>query len=185
MALARLFGGTPKKKAAADAYIAIVEQARNRAFFEQHTVPDTLDGRFELIALHAFLLLERLHQQPAAGQFCQAVFDAMFSDMDRGLRELGAGDLSVGKQVKRMATGFYGRVAAYRAGLAELESLDAALERNLFGTVPAPEPAAVQWFARYLRNQTAALARHPIDEFLSGNVPFAAVDDDPILSRTA
>ena len=115
----------------------VVEQARQPAFFTECGVPDTLDGRFELICLHAFFYLHRLKaERPRRAGLCQRFFDAMFADLDRALREMGTGDLSVGKQVKRMAQGFYGRIRAYEEGLAADDSvLGAALARNLFGTV--------------------------------------------------
>ena len=135
-------------------------------------MPDTLDGRFELIALHSFLVLHRLHAEPATQDFAQALFDAMFQDMDRGLREMGTGDLSVGKQVKLMATGFYGRIDAYQAGLAAGDPGEA-LRRNLFGTVAEPEAAHVAWFAAYLADQAATLARQPAAAIATGQVEFA------------
>jgi len=96
------------------AYRRVVEQARQPMFFTGFGVPDTVDGRFELICLHAFLYLHRLKsERPRSMAVSQAFFDAMFADMDRGLREMGTGDLSVGRHVKRMAQGFYGRIRAY------------------------------------------------------------------------
>ncbi|MBV9198815.1 MAG: ubiquinol-cytochrome C chaperone family protein [Alphaproteobacteria bacterium] len=134
-------------------------------------MPDTLDGRFELICLHAFLYLHRLKsERPQASRVCQCFFDRMFADFDRSLREMGVGDLSVGKHAKHMAQAFYGRVLSYEAGLAGNNSmLAAALVRNLFGTVHPSEAAAdgmvayVRAAVRELRNQPAAglLAGHP------------------------
>ena len=81
----------------------------------------------------------------------------MFADFDRSLREMGTGDLSVGREVKRMAEAFYGRIAAYEAGLAADDAvLRPALARNLFGTT-APEPAQLAAMAEYVRGQAAAL----------------------------
>jgi cytochrome b pre-mRNA-processing protein 3 len=151
-----------------------VARARWPGFYAGHGVPDTLDGRFELIALHVFLVLHRIRAVPAAAAFGQALFDAMFTDMDRGLRELGTGDLSVGKQVKRMATGFYGRTAAYQAGLEGGADLAEALRRNLFGTVADPEPDHLAWFAAYLRDQAAALERQDAAAIGAGRIAFEA-----------
>ncbi len=134
-------------------------------------VPDTLDGRFELLVLHAFLVLNRLKREPAKA-FAQVLFDIMFADLDRGVREMGASDVAVGKHVKAMARGFYGRVAAYEKGLDDEIELAAALRRNLFGTVdPAPEHVAAA--ARYLHKQRAALAAASIETLTTGEVPFA------------
>ncbi len=110
------------RDAAALAYGRVVEQARQPVFFAGYGVPDTLDGRYELICLHAFLYLYRLKaDRPQSAELSQAFFDAMFADLDRALREMGTGDLSVGKHVKRMARGFYGRIRAYQDGIESAE----------------------------------------------------------------
>src|SRR4051795_13607666 len=139
-----LFKPDPDRIAVELAYRRIVEQARQPGFFLYCGVPDTLDGRFELICLHAFLYLHRLKEdRPQATPFCQSFFDRMFADFDRSLREMGVGDLSVGKHVKRMVRAFYGRILSYEAGLAGDDSaLAAALARNVFGTVRPRDCAA-------------------------------------------
>lgn len=138
-------------------YARIVQQARRTEFYTAHDVPDTLDGRFEMIALHTFLVLHRLKRM-GAEPLAQALFDVLFLDMDENLREMGVGDLSVGKRVKQMIRAFYGRIAAYEAGLeAAPGALEAALERNLYGTV-RPSPEALAGMAAYLRREAAALA---------------------------
>lgn len=140
-------------------------------FFTNYGVPDTLDGRFELICLHAFLYLHRLKsERPQSGPFCQELFDTMFADMDRSLREMGKSDLSVGKEVKRMAQGFYGRIRAYEEGLAGADGvLAAALARNLFGTAKGAPPAAM---TAYVRRAAAELGAQPAAELLAGHVAF-------------
>ena len=176
MALTSLFRRNPHRTAAHTAYVSIVEQARAPEFFLQLDVPDTLDGRFEMIAVHMFLVLNRLkvdHEQTS--DFAQALFDAMFADLDRALREMGASDMSVGKRVKDMAKGFYGRIKAYEEGLAGDDQVFAdALRRNLYGTVK-PRPEAVAAMAHYMRSQAAALARQLTDDILANNFKF-----DPI-----
>jgi cytochrome b pre-mRNA-processing protein 3 len=164
-----------RRDGALAAYHAIVARARDPALFTAWAVPDTLDGRFELLALHAFLVMNRLKSEPQAKAFAQALFDIMFADLDRGVREMGATDLGVGRQVKTMARGFYGRVAAYDKGLADAAELEPALRRNLFGTVAAPRPEHVAAAARYLRDQAAALAAVPASALLGGEVPFSPV----------
>lgn len=170
-----LFRTDPAQRAAASAYRRVVEQARQPGFFAELGVPDTVDGRFELICLHAFLYLRRLRgEQPQAAELGQCFFDAMFADFDRSLRELGVGDLSVGREVRRMAEGFYGRIAAYDLGLAADDSvLQAALGRNLFGTAPAT-PARLAAMAGYVRREAAALAAQPVAELIVGHVAFGA-----------
>ncbi len=156
------------------AYHRIVEQSRDPTFFLDFAVPDTLDGRFEVLAIHAFLVLHRLKGASAeAAEFAQRLFDAMFADLDRSLRELGAGDLGVGRRVKAMATGFYGRVAAYERGLSDPEALESALRRNLYGTLAGTDlPLAAM--ARYLRHQAALLAEQPLAKLLAGEIAFSS-----------
>ena len=154
-------------------YGQAVDQARRPAFYAGLGVPDTLDGRFDMVALHVFLLLHRLKREgQAQGAVGQALFDIMFADMDGGLREMGVGDLSVGRKIKQMATGFYGRVAAYEAGLAgDGPALEEALRRNLYGTV-APAPGQVTAMARYVRGQAAHLAQQPAADLIRGRASF-------------
>jgi len=161
------------RKAADIAYQRIVDQARQPVFFTEHGVPDTLDGRFELICLHAFLYLHRLKaDRPQASPFCQSFFDRMFADFDRSLREIGVGDLSVGKHVKRMARAFYGRILSYEAGLAgDDAALAVALARNVFGTVSAPECAADE-MAAYVRRAVRTLRSQSATDLLAGDISF-------------
>lgn len=179
MALGKLFRRDPTAVPGAALYAAVVEQARLPAFYAAAGVPDTLDGRFELISLHAFLLLHRLKREgEAAAQLSQAVVDAMFADMDAALRELGVGDLGVPHRVKRMLSGFHGRVAAYEAGVnAADESLADALRRNLYGTLPESQdsggdPMRASAVAAYMRAAVADLGRQPAADLLAGRVAF-------------
>jgi cytochrome b pre-mRNA-processing protein 3 len=107
--------------------------------------------------------------------FAQELFDTMFADLDRGLREMGASDIGVGRHVKEMAKGFYGRIVAYEQGLAgdDAQLLDA-LRRNLYGTV-SPAPRAVATIAGYIRLQATALAQEPLDHVLQGNIRFGSL----------
>jgi cytochrome b pre-mRNA-processing protein 3 len=176
MALTSLFRRNRHRATAHAAYASIVERAREPEFFLRLDVPDTLDGRFEMIAVHMFLVLNRLKaEHEATSDFAQALFDAMFADLDRGLREMGATDIGVGKRVKEMAKAFYGRIKAYEDGLAGDDQMFAeALRRNLYGTV-TPRPEAVTAMMRYIRRQVAALARQPVEDFFANNIKF-----DPI-----
>ncbi len=168
-----LFRRNPDRDAADLAYSRVVEQARRPVFFTEGGVPDTLDGRFELICLHAFLYLHRLKsERPRGAALGQRFFDAMFADFDRSLRELGTGDLSVGREIKQMAKAFYGRIRAYEQGLDGGDSvLNAALARNLFGTVAAT-PRQIAAMAAYLRDEAARLRRQGGTELLAGRIDF-------------
>jgi cytochrome b pre-mRNA-processing protein 3 len=156
-------------------YQAIVAQARTPEFYARLGVPDTVDGRFDMIALHLFLVLRRLKAEGEGGRdLAQALCDRFFDDLDRSLREMGAGDLGVGRRVKAMAKAFYGRVAAYEAALNGEEAvLGDALRRNLFGTV-TPTSQAIAAVSRYVRRQAAALADQPAESLAAGIVEFGA-----------
>jgi cytochrome b pre-mRNA-processing protein 3 len=168
-----LFKPNPERTAAELAYRRIVEQARRPGFFLHGGVPDTVDGRFELICLHAFLYLYRLKgEQPRSARHSRRFMAAMFADFDRSLREMGTGDLSVGREVKRMAEAFYGRFAAYEAGLAADDAvLRPALARNLFGTA-TPNPAQLTAMTRYARRQAAVLRQQDTGALLAGDIVF-------------
>jgi cytochrome b pre-mRNA-processing protein 3 len=122
-------------KACRAVYEAIVAAARHPKPYAEWGVPDTLDGRFDMITLHAVLVMERLQGAgDEARQLAQALADEVFADMDRSLREMGVGDMSVGKKVHIMAEVFYGRAFAYRAALEaeDAKSLAEVIARNVF-----------------------------------------------------
>jgi cytochrome b pre-mRNA-processing protein 3 len=157
-------------------YGTAVAAARAPALYAALGVPDTLDGRFDMVGLHAFLMIHRLrHDLPPGPDLAQAIFDAMFSDMDVNLREMGVGDLSVGKRVRQMWEAFHGRCAAYEAPLAQADeaALADALGRNVWrGAVPPPGSA--QGLARRARAQQAWLAEQALALFVSGTATFRA-----------
>src|SRR5262245_37624679 len=125
-------------------YRAAVTAARDPFLYQGLGVADTFEGRFDLVALHAFLIIHRLKDAPEPGPaLAQAVFDAMFSDMDSILREIGVSDLGVGKRVRAMWEAFHGRSQAYAAAIqaADTAGLEAALARNVWRGSP-PDRAA-------------------------------------------
>jgi cytochrome b pre-mRNA-processing protein 3 len=181
MSLASLFRRNRRRDAALRLYESIVEQAREPVFFADFGVPDTFDGRFELVVLHGFLVLNRLKaERPQAVDLAQELFDVMFADFDRTLREVGVGDLGVGRHVKTMAQAFYGRIGAYEAGLlaGDTALLADALRRNLYGTV-APSDRDVDGIAAYMRSCAAAIAAQAAARLSAGMVRFAAVSGAP------
>lgn len=158
MRIANWFRPSPVQSAAGTLYQHIVERARDPAFYGAYGVPDSLDGRFEMLALHAFVVMHRLKRDGAAtASLAQALFDTMFADLDRSLREIGVSDLAVGKRIKEMARGFYGRSAAYAGGIAgDPAALEQALARNVYGTAAPPPRPVLQALAEYLCRANAA-----------------------------
>jgi cytochrome b pre-mRNA-processing protein 3 len=154
-------------------YHAAVQAARDPAWFVTLAVPDTLDGRFDLVGLFAALLIRRLRALPPPGAaLAQAVFDAMFSDMDFNLRELGVSDLSVGKRVRAMWEAFHGRALAYEGPLdtGDAPALAAALARNVWrGQAP---PGAADRLAHVTLLQDRHLAGIGLASLRAGMVAF-------------
>lgn len=162
------FGRGRTERAGYEMYGAAVAAARQPYYYTELGAPDTLDGRFDLVGLYAFLLIRRLTAEPKRQQesgptLAQAIFDAMFNDMDVNLREMGVGDLSVGKKVRVMWEAFHGRSLAYDGALKEGKAeLAAALARNLWPG--EPENAAATRLAHIVMAQDAHLARRSITQ---------------------
>jgi cytochrome b pre-mRNA-processing protein 3 len=98
-------------------YGTIVTQAREPPFYRDLGVADTVNGRFDLLVLHLWMVLRRLRSAEGGGNLSQALFDHFCDDMDANLREMGVGDLAVPKRMQAFGEAFYGRAAAYDLGL--------------------------------------------------------------------
>ena len=160
-------------------YRVIVAQAREPAFYGAAGVPDTATGRFAMVALHGFLAMDRLGREPEARKFSQDLFDLMFADMDRNLREMGVGDLGVGRKVRDMVSAFYGRAEAYEKALQgadknpddATDGLAAALRRNLYRDA-SPDDQQVQKMAGYVQKLVKLLSEQSGEAFLRGDIRF-------------
>ena len=179
----RIFGRTDREQEAYAIYAALVSQARKPALYLDGGVPDTLEGRFEMLALHAFLVLRRLRkvaetEAEASKELGQKVFDILFDDMDQTLREIGISDLKVGKEIKGMASAFYGRIGAYDEGLdsPESDALQTALTRNVYAGV-APDGAVLALMSAYVRRFDAALTAVSTASMLEGALPSIEFND--------
>jgi cytochrome b pre-mRNA-processing protein 3 len=163
------------ERAGYELYGCAVRAARTPWFYAELGVPDTLDGRFDMVGLHAYLLIRRLSADPAGQKLSQAVFDAMFSDMDINLREMGVSDLSVGKRVKTMWEAFHGRAHAYAEAMKTgPETLAEALSRNLWPGERRDESAAR--LARLVYAQDAHLARRSLAQIRARDQLFLSVE---------
>ncbi len=112
-------------------YGMIVTQAREPAFYRELGVVDTVNGRFDLLLLHLWMVLRRFRSADRAAEVSQALFDHFCADMDANLREMGVGDLAVPKRMQAFGEAFYGRGAAYDAAFADDEALALALCKNV------------------------------------------------------
>jgi cytochrome b pre-mRNA-processing protein 3 len=172
----KLLGGGAHLDAAHGLYVSLVAQARSKAFFQPPlSVPDTIDGRFELIALHAFLVMHRLKDAgEGAAEIAQALFDLMFKDLDQGLRDLGSSDIRVAPRVRQMTSAFMGRVEAFGSSIEGASGeLEAAIERNLYrGEKQIEDACAI--LAAYMRREAEALKNQELATLLTGAVQFGA-----------
>jgi cytochrome b pre-mRNA-processing protein 3 len=149
-------------------YIALVARARNPFFYESLGVPDTLDGRFEMVLLHLFLLQHRLLGETALDEFGRELSELFFADMDRSVRELGVADTGVRYRIKAMAKAYHGRLIAYTTSIADEEMLRGALARNLFGTVAEGSVSQLVGAANYIYAMRDALAAVESDKIVRG-----------------
>jgi len=168
-----LFRKDPAVDAGEALYASAVEQARSALFYADFGVPDTVEGRFEMIVLHVYLILRKLKGDgPGEKKVGQKLFDAMFQNMDASLRELGVGDLSVGRKIRKLAENFFGRVGVYDEALkpgAEPGLLIAAIGRNVFEDEAAPGARAL---AAYVRAAAASITGQPVPRIVGGIVQF-------------
>src|SRR5215470_13620383 len=160
----QFFRRTRDDPSIASLYGSIVAQARAKALYQRFGVPDTVNGRLEMVLLHVILLLRRLNEEPdsapGSNQLGQAVFDLFCQDMDDNLREMGVGDLAVPKEMQRIGEAYYGRQAAYIGALASSnpQALVEVLKRN---ALESGEGARA--LAGYVRAAAEALAARDID----------------------
>lgn len=156
-------------------YGQIVEQSRNPVFYADLGVPDTIDGRFDMIALHLALVNRTLRKREAPlPQLSQEVFDVFAKDMDGSLREMGVGDQTVPKKMKAMAEVFYGRAIAYDAALDDgsPDALQETVARNIFPEDAEYASLYAQPLASYVRASEERLNGLPDDAFLTGRLDF-------------
>lgn len=156
----------PAVEFAAALYARTAERARAPELFERFGIPDTLDGRFDALSLHAWLTIDRLRLEPDGEVLAQAFFDAMFSHLDQTLRQIGVQDLGVGRRIKIMAEGLHGRALAYRQALAGEGdvTLAEALRRNAYGGNPPSGDEAVASLEAYVRQLAVQLSKIPREE---------------------
>lgn len=185
MVKVKLFPKNPHEDAARALYERIVTQSRSPVFYRDYGVPDSVDGRFEMLLLHAFLVFHRLRGEgEEAKRLGQTLFDLLVFHLDQSVRISGVGDLGAGRKMKAMGQAFYGRSKAYEAGLeapAAVE-LEQALARNVFGSCrdtgsAGPSDVVLKGLASYLRANVAALEGQSVADLLAGRLRF----EDPVL----
>ncbi len=173
----RLFSRKPRADLPHEIYGGLVARGRNPVLFQDLGVPDTMNGRFDMMVMHVFLLSFRLKNEDAACRaLSQDIFDSFLLDMDRGLREEGVGDLTVPKRIKKMTQIFYGRVRAYEEPVnnQDKEALAAVIDRNIFTDNSDPQNS------RKLADYMLRLHRHikalPSKSLLEGRLALETID---------
>ena len=157
-------------------YNNIVLLARDKRLYIQGGVPDTIDGRYELIILHCHLFVNRMILAGSEEKaFAQKLINYMFRDFDRSLREIGVGDLSVGKKIKFMVSSYYGRANTYQKALNKNSQItDEALKNNLYGTIN-PNQNEVEYMKIYIKNlirYLSSLKKHDVLICFQNNINF-------------
>lgn len=153
-------------------YSAIVAQSRREIFYAEWGVPDTLTGRFDMISLHAALVFRRLRSSEKVSKaFSQSVFDCFFHDMDRSLREMGVGDLSVPKRIEKMGALFYGLLSNLSAALdaGDRAALEGVVARNFHQGEDHPALAS---FVDYILLNDDILSTQSVEDIMAGKLTF-------------
>ncbi|MFN3228528.1 MAG: ubiquinol-cytochrome C chaperone family protein [Asticcacaulis sp.] len=159
-------------------YAAAVTQSRQPVFYRLLGITDDMGGRFELLALHVMLILERLKGRgEAASETGQALFDTFIRALDDVLREQGVGDLAVARQMKKLGQHVYGRIQAYETAFSA-EEPGQALADTLVRIVYAeqtPDDGHLEGLIRYIQDSRSALAAQPLEGLVSGQVTWPPI----------
>ena len=169
--LQRIFGRTDRRAALEPLYRAVVAAGRDPGWYRAGGVPDSLDGRFDMIAAIAALVLLRLEAEGEAGREPAVLVAELFvADMDSSLRQVGIGDYVVGKHIGRMMGALGGRLAAFRDAGSGDDAFVEAVRRNVFHEAP-PSGEALDWTAGRLQRLRDALEALSLEDLLAGKVP--------------
>jgi cytochrome b pre-mRNA-processing protein 3 len=167
--LQRIFGKSDRQ-ALEPLYRTVVAAGRDPGWYRDGLVPDSVDGRFDMVAAMMALVLLRLEAEGAAGREPAVLLTELFvDDMNASLRQIGIGDYVVGKHVGRMMGALGGRLAAFRAAAGEAR-FEAAVRRNIFHEAP-PAEEKVAWVAARLQRFAEGLAAQPLAALLAGRLP--------------
>jgi len=169
--LTRIFGERSERAALEPLYRAVVAAGRDPSWYREGGVPDTIDGRFDVIASLLALALLRIEQEGEEAKRATILLTEVFiDDMDGTVRQMGIGDQVVGKHVGRMMSALGGRLAAYRESEADDSAFAAAVRRNVFRDSP-PSDETAESAARRLAGFRASLAATPYADLLAGRLP--------------
>ncbi|WP_080518695.1 ubiquinol-cytochrome C chaperone family protein [Rhizobium leguminosarum] len=162
-------------------YAVLTAAARMREIYERLNVPDTVMGRFEMLSIAMILFFRRTRSSATSGQeIAQEIVDAFFQDIDYSIRELGIGDNSVPKRMKKLAGMFYGRLEAYSKAMdtGDTEALALALTRNIYPE--SPVPADMSGLANWMMAAEAHLSALAEEEIATGSATLPPVAHSPV-----
>ena len=168
--LSRIFGGRSGREKLLPLYSAVVAAGRDPVWYRDGRVPDTVDGRFDMISAVFALMLLRLETEESARDAPGLLTELFIEDMDGSIRQLGTGDLVVGKRMGKIMGALGGRLGAFRTAIAAGESLDKVVRRNIFRDAP-PSEAAVAFVSERLGAFHQRLLATPLQSLLDGRVP--------------
>ncbi len=190
-----LFRQNPKKHKdehiAQALYETALEASLNPVFYNKYGVPDSFDGRFDLLLIHVFFILRKLQGQGDYDEFAQILFDVVFRNMDQTLREMGIGDMGIPKHMRRMMTAFNGRMHSYQMAIdpkslkdkniegVKETTLEEALRRNLFGTLSDKEidNGTIEKICAYIHANLELRSDADILKIRSGQIQFVEPEE--------
>lgn len=171
--LTRILGSKRQREAYRPLYESVVNAGRDPAWYLDGQVPDTIDGRFDMISALLALVLVRMEQDKEQTRSASVLLTELFiDDMEGSVRQIGIGDLMVGKHVGKMVGALGGRLNAFRAAIGEGGDFQAVVVRNVFHDAP-PSPAAAEFVSKRLESHHRALAAAPLATILAGELPRA------------
>ncbi|MGH1350767.1 MAG: ubiquinol-cytochrome C chaperone family protein [Methyloligellaceae bacterium] len=175
-----IIGGTKKEKEAGKVYETIVAHARSTEFYKSYAIPDSWEGRFEIITLHMFLFLQRLKaEDDSEAEIGKLVLEAFFSDLDGSLRERGVGDTVVPKKMQKLAKSFYQRVYTYSESLENKDQahLASEIQQHVYDYLLENEDenkryACASALSAYLHKAYREICNNPLEQFMLGQIKF-------------
>ncbi len=155
-------------------YKLIIKQSRIKDFYSTLSIPDTIDGRFEMIILHFFFIDNALNKKIKDQEaIYREILEIMYKDFDMSLREMGVGDLSVGKKIYHMTEAFSGRIVAYRnVSKKNKDEVAKSLKKNVYGTVKSIEKNQIDKLSKYFLDSVKLISESTIDNVSKNNAIF-------------
>lgn len=184
MVFSKLFKSKKKeyRQLAHHLYVLTVNRSRDACFYQEYQVPDSVEGRYDLLLIHLVLILSALSllEGDEHKKIQKTLIDLCFQDMDQNLRQMGVGDMGVPRRIKKMAKAFNGRSTIYMQALNEGDDalLAEALDRNLFVQVHEVRPETLAFFVDYMKRQQKHLS-----QFLFDRTDITKIDFAPIHSE--